>query len=725
MKYLLPSKFFQISSITAFFLIATTVLLAQNGAWIEQELQPTMSGTWLADRGDNCLGYTKENSQYIYFFDINNSQWTEVDLGTPQTFNDLEAAGQTVMAYTDEIIVGYSAATSQWDTLYYQGTLLYPTGTDISRGYGCGNKLAFFVTDSYFYVFDSELGVWQSHNYLYPGASVSGNFWSGDDYVGVILNQNPPNYCVNMVYSLPQHAFNENLQGGFYYHMHWGMTHGFITSWDNGVNTWILTGYSSLSNQFSQRTILPPLGYGGGGCTFPDHFVEKTVGVYIYLESISEARLVAYDTQQGSWFEASYFFDPQYTNPLSTWSYGGRVAGSSHHNIQTKLNTYLLFDGASGSYNTLSPGIIYSSGGAIPGSPIPGGNFIMAHDTSNIWFYNPANQNSHFISMPWKGVTGVYSGDNFATIGSYDTPGAPTEMHVFNATTDNITNISIGNSSIITVLGSPYMCGFVAGEGYGEVYFYSGLLDDYVNISYSPNSYAGVTVSDLLAVASDGSQPYLYDATTNTSYPASVPWSSTSIGKNVALFRKDTYTIDAYSTLSQQLTEFSVPEGVYGMNASGYIGLIYSSNYGQYYAYNGFYNNMVPLQPSGTWQGSMAGNQTALVVRFDRIYAFDPQGPTGIESVMLKPNDFHLAQNYPNPFNPTTKINYSLEQAGHVTLTIYDLLGREIETLVDEFKSIGSYDVLVDGSNLASGFYYYQLKIENKFEETKKMLLLR
>ena len=113
------------------------------------------------------------------------------------------------------------------------------------------------------------------------------------------------------------------------------------------------------------------------------------------------------------------------------------------------------------------------------------------------------------------------------------------------------------------------------------------------------------------------------------------------------------------------------------------------------------------------------------VIRVDRIYAFDPQGPTSIESNLQKPNTFYLAQNYPNPFNPTTEINYTLQQAGHATLTIYDLLGREIEKVVDEFKPMGSYNVLFDGRKLASGIYYYRLKVEDKFVETKKMILLK
>ena len=80
--------------------------------------------------------------------------------------------------------------------------------------------------------------------------------------------------------------------------------------------------------------------------------------------------------------------------------------------------------------------------------------------------------------------------------------------------------------------------------------------------------------------------------------------------------------------------------------------------------------------------------------------------------------------NYPNPFNPTTIIRYQMPEAGNVTLKIYDILGREVKTLVDEFKDKGSYNVIFDGSNLASGIYIYTLNVNN-FTMTKKLLLMK
>jgi photosystem II stability/assembly factor-like uncharacterized protein len=97
---------------------------------------------------------------------------------------------------------------------------------------------------------------------------------------------------------------------------------------------------------------------------------------------------------------------------------------------------------------------------------------------------------------------------------------------------------------------------------------------------------------------------------------------------------------------------------------------------------------------------------------------------TDVERDDLTPHLFTLFQNYPNPFNPTTTINYQIPSTGHVSLKIYDILGREIATLVNEEKSAGNYEIKFDGSNLSSGVYFYRLQ-SGSFSETKKFVLLK
>ena len=111
---------------------------------------------------------------------------------------------------------------------------------------------------------------------------------------------------------------------------------------------------------------------------------------------------------------------------------------------------------------------------------------------------------------------------------------------------------------------------------------------------------------------------------------------------------------------------------------------------------------------------------------YDDIYITDPggvlmisnDGRTGV------PNEFDLQQNYPNPFNPVTKINFDLPENGIVDLRIYDMLGREVATLVNEVRTAGYYTVNFDASKLSSGIYFYRMNA-GKYSSIKKMAVIK
>jgi hypothetical protein len=97
---------------------------------------------------------------------------------------------------------------------------------------------------------------------------------------------------------------------------------------------------------------------------------------------------------------------------------------------------------------------------------------------------------------------------------------------------------------------------------------------------------------------------------------------------------------------------------------------------------------------------------------------------TSVDDGQNEMRDYYLSQNYPNPFNPSTIIGYQLPISSNVTLKVYDLLGREVATLVDEYRPAGSYEVEFNASDLTSGIYFYKLQTDN-YIETKKMILLK
>lgn len=98
--------------------------------------------------------------------------------------------------------------------------------------------------------------------------------------------------------------------------------------------------------------------------------------------------------------------------------------------------------------------------------------------------------------------------------------------------------------------------------------------------------------------------------------------------------------------------------------------------------------------------------------------------PSNVDDKNTLLKNFTLQQNYPNPFNPGTIISYSIPKGTFVTLKIYDVIGNEVATLVNETKSAGKYDINFNASELSNGVYLYQLKT-NEFTSTRKMILMK
>jgi len=102
-----------------------------------------------------------------------------------------------------------------------------------------------------------------------------------------------------------------------------------------------------------------------------------------------------------------------------------------------------------------------------------------------------------------------------------------------------------------------------------------------------------------------------------------------------------------------------------------------------------------------------------------------PSFTTGVEQTTTDlPSGYTLSQNYPNPFNPTTTMEFSMPQSGFASLKVYDLLGREIATLLNEERPAGSFRATFDASRLTSGTYYYVLKA-GRYTATRTMIYVK
>jgi hypothetical protein len=105
-------------------------------------------------------------------------------------------------------------------------------------------------------------------------------------------------------------------------------------------------------------------------------------------------------------------------------------------------------------------------------------------------------------------------------------------------------------------------------------------------------------------------------------------------------------------------------------------------------------------------------------------YTWIGSSPTDVEDERTVPLRYELSQNYPNPFNPTTQINFSVLNKSNVTLKVFNILGQEVKTLVNEVKTPGIYNVNFDASDLTTGMYIYQIQA-GSFVSSKKMMLIK
>ncbi len=176
-----------------------------------------------------------------------------------------------------------------------------------------------------------------------------------------------------------------------------------------------------------------------------------------------------------------------------------------------------------------------------------------------------------------------------------------------------------------------------------------------------------------------------------------------------------------------------------------------TSNFGEIFVNDGTGRTRVELQDGNhiyhnLWDPNLANDTTLIQVRKNDRFAeirgvmffsfsnyklaprknddFVGYQPTGIEENYNVPSNYSLKQNYPNPFNPATTIEYTIPKAGNITLKIFNVLGQEVKTLLNQYQDPGTYRIYFDASKLSSGTYFYTLSADN-FVQVKKMLLLK
>ncbi|MCP4703886.1 MAG: T9SS type A sorting domain-containing protein [candidate division Zixibacteria bacterium] len=699
---------------------------AQNGRWVEHSLDSFDTGTPLITRGDGCLGYTRDVSDKLLVFDIHVHNWLEITLKTQQEFLEFTTEGQIVFAIGDNLLFGYSAVTQTWDTTSYVGD--YMVGGEYY--YGCGDSLAYFVTRSYMYVFDAALGYWQYYDYSFTSELGYGVSWEKDDYVAMALSRDYPNQPKNVVYSAHTHSFNQ-LEYGI------GrpsplMDHGFAGVFDINYSgdDYKLIGYSAFSNTFDvvdysceeNESIVG--GTGAGALLQTDKFTVKTqtFRAVVPNESVT-ANFYGFDTRRGSWDHTVKYFDWDVDHYYGGWYQCGQFAFDQ--SLYTDDNSFHIYfySGIDGQFRDYSSGIIYKS---TTSSFRGGGTVFCVYDTLHAWAYDVAGDRGKNLDFALDKTANFERGEDFLTLTRWSTDSETMVTYFYNGNTNQWSSVVLPEHRTTDGIMSSHMY-MHCGSPEREMIFYSAYQDEIVKIDFTDGLSVDYKIREGMAYARSDEKSILYDGYDGQFYEFDFEFDRYGLGARSAVFCDTANDIwYGYSTLSKSFSTLATEEKPYYCRDTGYVGMVTVDYISKCYAYNGLGDGWVELIPEGNHVSGLLGKKTILITRSDRVYAFDPEvNPTDIsDNNKSVPRKYTLSQNYPNPFNPSTNISFSLPRTSNVNLNIYNLLGRKIKTLISKEMEAGNYDVKWNGKDMASGIYFYRIKIDD-FSETKKMLLLK
>ena len=177
--------------------------------------------------------------------------------------------------------------------------------------------------------------------------------------------------------------------------------------------------------------------------------------------------------------------------------------------------------------------------------------------------------------------------------------------------------------------------------------------------------------------------------------------------------------VDTASNWANCMCNFDLCASITGLQSGDYFVKVFRFM-PLFYPYTLFYIGSISF--------TYGGSALAFV---SQSYQSDCYNISEVKEIKEHPQEFMLDQNYPNPFNPNTTIHFELPKESHVTFKVYNILGQEVLTVLNEVKVAGRYDIRLDGSELSSGVYFYRIQVypasggAGTFIDTKKMILLK
>jgi len=195
---------------------------------------------------------------------------------------------------------------------------------------------------------------------------------------------------------------------------------------------------------------------------------------------------------------------------------------------------------------------------------------------------------------------------------------------------------------------------------------------------------------------------------------------------NIQLVQNRSYLLEFYAYANASKTiEVEIKKEVEPYTNYSQMGLTFLNQIPQHFSHNFVMDH--PSEIAAQIVLNVGGSDEDVYI--DNISLKDVTSAVS-EEMESRPQKFALSQNYPNPFNPRTRIQYAIPRQSHVTLSIYNIRGKHIQKLVDQFQDTGTFDAWMTASNLGSGIYFYTLSARSPqggqlFHQTKKMMILK
>jgi hypothetical protein len=414
---------------------------------------------------------------------------------------------------------------------------------------------------------------------------------------------------------------------------------------------------------------------------------------------------------------------------------------------------YYIYSGDAHSFSYVGPKDLgYNPAIATNYGPTLGNNVMMAWGCSTIMAYDLKSGSSAIATLPtptsgYQNKVGFWPAIN--SVHAYCQRPLTKKFHIYTYNRQHNNIITEMVESVPQELGYGYIARFEQENVFGfllkdstnafVLLLYSPFVDQWTRRVLDEEPAAFGSHRDYIYWTDPEGNITIFNGVTNSEQHIAFGNMAYWYYQNYILHRDDYFVVYSSSNQFVAYTPYSntisyYPTDLFSLTQGKEKLVLYESGDSkQYLAYSALLNTFTPLvltDNDGTSYFPLSGDNTALIMASGgSLYAFSPYGgPDNIDdniSIGKHLYQYNLSQNYPNPFNPSTAISYQLPVICRVDLSIYNILGQKVVTLVSEKKPAGRYRVEWDATGFSAGIYFYRLETDKAFTKTKKLILLK